>query len=162
VIKKSKLVSSIPWKWSIIFARRYLVNHTEVSDSIIQDNNQLPRVGALIKVEIAKWLVETIDSVSTLLFFLLRVIPEKSVSNLLRGALPQLQQWPSSDFILVDGTKVYFDQCHQNLRYLAGILADDRIPFEIKERVAKESFAELFKLNTNSKKVAFVTCMVVS
>lgn len=88
-------------------------------------------------------------------------IPATAISTYLRDAFPQnLPHLEKKKFILVNGEKIYLDQCDQNLEYLFKILEDETIPFEEKEKVARSILTKYLNLKTMNGRITFVLCIV--
>jgi hypothetical protein len=71
--------------------------------------------------------------------------------------LPELER---QKFILVDGEKLYLDQCDQNIQYLFMVLKDPTLPFEEKEKITRSILTKYLNLKTADGRVNFVLCIV--
>lgn len=50
--------------------------------------------------------------------------------------------------------------CDKNLEYLFFVLKDKTIPYEEKEKVVDRALFKHLKLNTNTKRIYFILCMI--
>ena len=88
-------------------------------------------------------------------------IPATVISTYLRDSSPQnFPHLEKKKFILVDGEKIYLDQCDQNLEYLFKILEDKTIPFEEKENVARSILTKYLNLKTMNGCITLVPWIV--
>ena len=88
-------------------------------------------------------------------------IPATAISTYLRDAFPQnLPELEKKKFILVNGEKIYLDQCDQNLEYLFKILEDPAVPFEEKEKLARSILTKYLDLRTLNGRITFTLCIV--
>jgi hypothetical protein len=88
-------------------------------------------------------------------------IPASAINRYLSDAFAQnLPELEKQKFILVDGEKLYMDQCNQNLKYLFLILKDPTLPLEEKEKVAYSILTKYLDLKTMDGRVNFVLCLV--
>ena len=88
-------------------------------------------------------------------------IPTSAISTYLRDAFPQnLPELERKKFILVDGEKIYLDQCDQNLEYLFAVLKDKTLPFEEKEKLTRSIVTKYLNLKTADGRLNFVFCIV--
>jgi hypothetical protein len=88
-------------------------------------------------------------------------IPKTAVVKYLRDALPQnLPHLEAKRFIVIEGEKLYLDQCDNSLQYLIKILQDETIPFEKKEQIAHSIFAKYIDLTTPAGRLNFLLCIV--
>ena len=88
-------------------------------------------------------------------------IPATAISTYLRDAFPHnLTDLEKNKFILVDGEKIYLDQCDQNLKYLFDILEDETIPLEERKEIAHSVLTKYLNLKTPFGRRNFVLCIV--
>ncbi len=88
-------------------------------------------------------------------------IPVNAISTYLQDSFPQnLPHLEKKNFILVNGEKIYLDQCDQNFKYLVKILGDETIHFEEKEKVARAILTKYLDLKTVNGRIVFVLCIV--
>lgn len=87
-------------------------------------------------------------------------IPATAVSTYLQDAFPQnLPHLEKSKFILVEGEKIYLDQCDQNLQYLFKILEDKTIPYKEKKNIARSILTKYLDLKTQTGRANFILCI---
>jgi hypothetical protein len=162
-------------------ARIYLKKHPELSNDkpVIKKDYTRPRLpsprgGALI--EITGISIEV--GVKVLLNFLAKKgiflglaassgiigvtqIPTTAVVKYLRDALPQnLPELEARKVIVIEGEKIYFENCDNSLQYLIKVLQDETIPFEKKEEIAHSIFTKYLDLTTPEGRVRFLLCIV--
>jgi hypothetical protein len=88
-------------------------------------------------------------------------ISTSALDTYLRDAFAQnLLELERQKFILVDGEKLYLDQCDQNIQYLFMVLKDPRLPFEEKEKITRSILTKYLNLKTADGRVNFVLCIV--
>jgi hypothetical protein len=88
-------------------------------------------------------------------------IPASAISNYLRDSFPQnLPHLEKKKFILVNGEKIFLDQCDNNLEYLFKILEDKTIPFEEKQKAAHLVVSKYLDLKTPMGRLNFVLCII--
>jgi hypothetical protein len=88
--------------------------------------------------------------------------PSRALTAGLADSLHQNLPWfDRQKFILLNGEKLYFDQCDQNLEYLFNLLSDPQLSFEDKKKVTIENLTQYLNLKTNAGRVNFVICIVV-
>ena len=88
-------------------------------------------------------------------------IPLTSISTCLRYSVPQnLANLEEKKFILVEGRKIYLDQCDQTLKYLFDVLEDETIPFEERKEIAHSVLLKYLNLKTPFGRRNFVLCIV--
>ena len=88
-------------------------------------------------------------------------IPLTSISTCLRYSVPQnLANLEEKKFILVEGRKIYLDQCDQTLKYLFDVLEDETIPFEERKEIAHSVLIKYLNLKTPFGRRNFVLCIV--
>jgi hypothetical protein len=63
-------------------------------------------------------------------------------------------------FVIVDGEKVWLDQCDQNLEYLWRILNDKTIKPEEKNRQCLSILTNYLNLNTHRGRLNFILCLL--
>ena len=71
--------------------------------------------------------------------------------------MPDLQK---NKFIVVGEEKIYLKQCDENLKYLFGVLQEERIPFEHREEIANSVMIEHFNIKTQLGRHSFVLFIV--
>lgn len=173
-----------------IICRRYMKSHPEFlkekngnlkeAESGIKNKNRNPRFrvflprggmigelsGISIKV-IATAVIKFLADNGLLAGFVtgggvvLSNIPTSALTTYLREALPQnLPELERKKFILVDGEKIYLDQCDQNIEYLFRVLRDTTLPFEEKEKITRSILTKYLNLKTADGRVNFVLCIV--
>lgn len=152
-----------------ILSKRYLKNHPEFLKDSPESKKIIPRGGEIISGSAAltqailSFLAEhglTAGLLSSTSVVISR-IPITSISRCLRDAVPQnLSHLEKENFILVEGRKIYFDQCDQNLKYLFDILEDETIPFAERKKIAHSVLTKYLNLKTPSGRLNFVLCMV--
>ena len=151
-----------------ILSRRYLKNHPEFLKDSPESKKILLRggeivTGSVLAQAILSFLAEhgltagLISSVSVVI----SQIPVTAISTYLRDASPQnLAHLEKKKFILVDGKKIYLDQCDGSQKYLFDILKDETIPFEERQKIAHSLLTEYLNLKTPSGRRNFVLCIV--
>jgi hypothetical protein len=87
-----------------------------------------------------------VSSIPTTVF--IAYLREASIHNLL-----ELER---KKFILVDGKKIYLDQCDQNIKYLVIFLSDETLSFKEKRSI----LTKYLNLNTADDRVTFVICII--
>lgn len=93
---------------------------------------------------------------------ILSKIPATAISTYVRDAFPQnLPDLEKKKLILVNGQKIFLDQCDQNLEYLFKILNDPTMPFEEKQKIARSILTKYLDLKTMNGRVTFVMCIVL-
>ena len=177
---KILIVSTVTGGIVQVLAKRYLKNHPEfLKDAPVtkkkyrQPKSLSNRGGALIEItglsiEIAaKVLLNFLAEKGFLLGIvsgsavIVSQIPASAISTYLRDAFPQnLPHLEKKKFILVNGEKIYLDQCDNNLKYLFKILNDETIPFEEKEKVARSILTKYLDLEKMTVRLTFVLCIV--
>ena len=159
-----------------IISKQYLKSHPELleDEPVTKEKRKRPKFlspsgGAFIEVSgisfkivikylANKGLLTGIFAGSGLVF---SKIPATTISTYLRDSFPQnLPHLEKKKFILVDGEKIYFDHCDQNLEYLFKVLEDKTMPFEEKEKVARSILTKYLNLKTINGRVTFVFCIV--
>lgn len=154
-----------------ILSKRYLKNHPEFLKDSPESKETPPRGGVVGETVAARVLAQAILSflaehgLTTGLIsstcVVISQIPVNSINTYLRDALPQnLPHLEKKKYILVDGEKIYLDQCDQNLKYLFNILKDETIPFEEKEKVTHSILTKYLNLKTQFGRRNFVLCIV--
>lgn len=173
-----------------VICRRYIKNHPEFlkekngnikeAEPGIKNKNRNPRFrnffwrgGAVIELSginikvIAKVAINFLAENGLLAGLVtgssvaLSKIPTSVISTYLREAFPQnLPELERKKFILVDGEKIYLDQCDQNLEYLCKVLKDITLPFEEKEKLARSILTKYLNLKTADGRLNFVLCIV--
>ena len=152
-------------------SKRYLKNHPEFLKDSPESKETLPRGGGAGEIVAGKVIVQAIltflaehgltAGLISSTGLVISQIPVDSISTYLRDAFPQnLPHLEKKKFILVDGEKIYFDQCDQNLKYLFKILEDETIPFEEKKKIAHSVLVKYLNLKTQSGRRNFVLCIV--
>jgi hypothetical protein len=152
-----------------ILSKRYLKNHPEFLKDSPESKEILPRGGEILSGSAAltqvilSFLAEhgltagLLSSVGVVI----SGIPITSISTCLRDSVPQnLSHLEKKIFILVEGRKIYLDQCDQNLKYLFEILKDETIPFEERKEIAHSVLTKYLNLKTPSGRRNFVLCIV--
>ena len=69
----------------------------------------------------------------------LKQIPKKSIAKLLEGAIPQ-NLLDKKGFMLINGEKIYFENCDNGLKYLFSILMDKDVPYTDKKELVTYVF----------------------
>lgn len=147
-----------------ILSKRYLKNHTELLN---ESKETIPRGGETVAVVtiaqvILSFLAEhglTAGLISGI-GIVIKEIPLTSLSTYLRDSIPQnLSHLDKKKFILVNGEKMYLDQCNENLLYLFNILQDETIPFEERKQIAHSILTEYLNLKTPFGRRNFVLCI---
>jgi hypothetical protein len=156
-----------------VVCKEYLKNHPELIEDAPVTNSRprflSPRGGALIEasaisIKVMIFLANNGFITSVLVGTGLFISQNHStaVNTYLRDSFPQnLPHLEKKKFILVDGEKIYLDQCDQNCEYLFKILKDETIPFEEKEKVADSILTKYLNLETMPARLAFVLCIVL-
>jgi hypothetical protein len=94
-------------------------------------------------------------------YITLSKMPTSAIVTHLRDSFAQnLPELEKQKFILVDGEKIYLDQCNQNLQYLFIILKDPTLSFEEKEKITCFILTNYLNLETADGRVNFVLCIV--
>ena len=92
-----------------------------------------------------------------------RKIPTKAISkisNYLRDAFPQnLPHLERAKFILIDGQKIYLDNCSSELQFLFEMLENDKLPFEDKKQTALSTLSKYLNIKTVTGRRNFVLCI---
>lgn len=163
-----------------VLSKRYLKSHPELlnDEPGIEKKDRRPRFirprgGALIEISgisikvVAKVVLNFLAKNGLLAGLtagggvVVSKIPATAISNYLRDSFAQnLPHLEKKKFILVNGEKIYLDQCDQNLQYLFNILEDETIPFEEKEKVARSILTKYLDLKTAHGRMTFVICIV--
>ena len=152
-----------------ILSKRYLKNHPEFLKDSPESKEILPRGGEILSGSAAlgqvilSFLAEhglTAGLLSSVGVVISR-IPVTSICTCLRDSVPQnLSHLGKKKFILVEGRKIYLDQCDQNLKYLFDILEDETIPFEERKEIAHSVLTKYLNLKTPSGRRNFLLCLV--
>lgn len=88
-------------------------------------------------------------------------IPTTAINTYLRDAFQQnLPKLERNRFILINGEKIYLDQCDQNIEYLFKILNDPLLPFEEKKELTGSILTKYLGLKTEGKRVGFILCVI--
>lgn len=141
----------------------------EIKNKNPRFRNFLPRGGATLGVSISitkviiKFLAENglLAGLITGSGVAVSKIPTTAISTYLRDAFPQnLSECERHKFTLIDGEKIYLDQCDQNLEYLFKVLKDPVLPFEKKEELTRSILTKYLNLKTADKRISFILCMV--
>jgi hypothetical protein len=173
-----------------IICRRYIKNHPEFleekngnlkeAEPGIKNKNRnprfrdfFPRGGSVIELSginiklIAKvtinFLAENglLAGLATGSSVALSKIPTSAISTYLRETFPQnLPELERKKFILVDGEKIYLDQCDRNIEYLFTVLKDTTLPFEEKEKLTRLILTKYLNLKTVDGPLNFILCIV--
>lgn len=173
-----------------IICRRYIKSHPEFleekngnpkeAEPAIKNKNRKPRLrhffprgGAIIEISgisikvLAKVAIKFIAKKGLLAGLVggsgiaLSKIPTSAISTYLRDAFPQnLPELEKKKFILVNGEKIYLDQCDQNIEYLFTVLKDSTISFEEREKLTSSILTKYLNLKTINGRVNFVLCIV--
>ena len=153
-----------------ILSKRYLKNHPEFLKDSPESKEILPRGGeilsggAVLAQVILSFLAEyglTDGLLSSVGGVVISQIPITSISTCLGDSVPQnLSHLEKKKFTLVEGRKIYLDQCDQNLKYLFDILEDETIPFEERKEIAHSALTKYLNLKTPSGRRNFVLCIV--
>jgi len=173
-----------------VICRRYIKNHPEFFEEKngnikkakpgIKNKNRnprfrafLPRGGAMIELSgisikiIAKVAINFLAENGLLAGLVtgssvaLSKIPTTAISTYLREAFAQnLPELERKKFILLDGEKIYLDQCDQNLEYLVTVLKDTTLLFEEKEKLTRSILTKYLNLKTADGRLNFVLCIV--
>jgi hypothetical protein len=188
---KTIVISTIMGGLLQVICIRYIKNHPEFLEQknytlkdetpeieIKNEKNRfrfpisVPRSGALVEVTAVKIVVhlavKLIAGSGLIMGFLggaavvLIKLPKGVVENVLREALPHnLPHLEKGKCILVDGEKIYFDQCHQSVRYLFLILSDPNVPYIEKENVSRKVLKQSLNIGTHDGRVNFVLCISI-
>lgn len=163
-----------------VISRQYLKSHPEflVNKDAAKDTNEspkflLPRGGAFIEISavsvklIGQVIINLLAKKGLLAGLLLggggiiiNKVPLTAVSTYLSNAFPQnLPELEKTKFILVDGKKIYLQQCDQNLEYLIKILEDPAVPFEQKHELTRKILTDYLDLRTSSGRLNFALCI---
>lgn len=163
---------------------RYLKKHPELLDN--QNSEKLepkevqpekpesfPTGGALVELVGAK---VVINIAATLVYvakkgaltglvlsaagILVKKIPQKAVSTVIRNALPVTHSDLEKGFIFVDGKKISLEKCDKTFEYLFSVLSDKEIPFEYKKKVSLKILMNHVDLQTTSGRLRFVFCII--
>lgn len=157
-----------------ILSKQYLKSHPEfLENAPVTNQRPSPRGGAFVEISgisikiVAKFILTflakkgLLAGIATGSGIVISKIPANAISRYLRDSFPQnLPDLEKKKFILVDGEKMYFDQCDQNLEYLFKILEDETIPFEEKEKVARSILTKYLNLKTTNGRINFALCLV--
>ena len=150
-----------------ILARRYIKKHPELFKDSPESKDIIPRGGEVISssllLSIISFLAENgliAGSVSSI-SLIIQQIPINSISTVLHNSMPQnFSDLERKKFILVKGSKIYFNACDENLKYLFDILGDETIPFEERKKIAHSVLTKYLNLKTPSGRLRFVICIV--
>lgn len=151
-----------------ILARRYIRNHPEefleYSPSAKEISLRGGAVNAILGQTILTFLAKhgltagLISSTS----LVISQIPVNAISNYLYDAFPQnLPDLEKKKFLLIDGEKLYLDQCDPTMEYLFKILEDETIPFEERKMLAYSILTKYLNLKTQSGRRNFTLCIVL-
>lgn len=156
-----------------IICREYIKRHPEFLKAEPGRKPRLPRGGASIEISgisikvIAKIVIKFIAKKGLLTGLVttsgiaLSKIPVSAISTYLSDALPQnLPELEKKKYVLVNGEKIYLDQCDENLKYLFTVLKDPMIPFEEKEKLTSSVLTKYLDLKTANGRINFVLCIV--
>ena len=87
---------------------------------------------------------------------LLAGTPKDEIALAIRNAMVQI---PHETFVLVDGEKIYLDECDKPLEYLFSILDDESIPFEERRKAAHSILTKRLSINTQSGRRNLALCL---
>jgi len=94
----------------------------------------------------------------------LKKIPSTAICNYLRDALPHshtdLGKLEKQQFILIDGEKIYLDQCDQNFKYLFKVLSDKNISPTDKDKLTHSVLMDYLDLRTTNGRIRFILCII--
>ena len=164
---------------------KYLKDHPELLDNQNPVNETkkpglrrfLPRGGALIEITGAKFLIDIVGVITFISkkgvligitlatsSVVIKKIPLTVVSTVLRNALPPTHsnwgKFEKTKFFIVDGKKIYLDQCDQNLKYLFKMLSNQKIPFEDKKQLTYSILVKHLDLRTPNGRLRFILCII--
>lgn len=172
-----------------IICCEYLKNHRELlkNDNPVNKTKNpgfrtfFPRGGVLFEVTGAKVVINLVGVITfiskkgTLTGIILagsavviKKIPLTAISTVLRkvvhNASPTTHShWgklEKTKFFIVDGKKIYLDQCDQNLKYLFKMLSDPKIPFIEKREMTYSILMEHLDLKTTNGRLRFILCII--
>ena len=154
-----------------ILAKRYIKNHPEFLKHSPESKSKeiVPRGGDFVSggIALGKVVLAFCAKHGLTAGFLsstglvVTKIPITSISTCLRNSVPQnLSHLEKKKFILVNGKKIYLDQCDENLKYLFNILEDETVPFEERKQVAHSILTKYLNLKTPFGRRNFMLCMV--
>jgi len=169
---------------------KYLKNHPELLknqnskkvEPLIKNKKPglrrfLPRGGAFIEITGAKLVFNTAAVLNfiankgawTGLFLTsatvtLKKIPSTALTKYVRDALPHTHsdsgKLETKQFTLVDGEKIYLDDCHQNFRYLFKMLRDQNISITDKKELTHKILIDYLDLKATCECLPFILCIV--
>lgn len=161
-----------------IISKNYLKNHPEFLKPGTKNKYRLPkflspRGGAIIEISAVSFKFAAKVAINFLAkqglmaglltgsSIVISKIPLTAVSTYIRDALPQnLPDLEKKKFILIDGDKIYLDQCDSNLEYLFKVLEDPSLSFKEKEELARKILTKHLDLRTPSGRLNFTLCIV--
>ena len=156
-----------------IIRREYIKRHPEFLKVEPDRKPRLPRGGAFIEITsisikvISKVVIKFIAKKKLLTGLLATTgiiaskIPVSAISTYLSDALPQnLPELEKKKYVLVNGEKIYLDQCDENLQYLFMVLKNPMIPFEEKKKLTSSILTKYLDLKTVNGRLNFVLCIV--
>lgn len=152
-----------------ILFKRYIKNHPEFFKDLVESKERPARGDEIISGSTAlgqailSFLAQhglTTGLLSSIGVVISRILIS-ALSTYLRYSVPQnLSHLEKKKFILVEGRKIYLDQCDQKLKYLFDILEDETIPFEERKKIARSVLTNYLNLKTPSGRLNFVLCIV--
>ena len=169
-----------------VVAKRYVKNHPRFShdeplkvdpknDLPVSTSPTVPTGGALVEISIGIFNVALDVAVKFLAskgliagvtlgtgIVGISKISSDALSTYIRDALPStLPHLERDNFILLDGEKIYIDQCDNTLRYLFKVLQDDGIPYEERKQITERLLTQMLDLRTTKGKVNFIICILL-
>lgn len=153
-----------------ILSKIYRKNHPEFLKDSPECKKTLPRGGEFASgsVALAQVLLSFLAEHGLTAGFLSSIgvmisqTPIPSLSTCLSESVPQnLSHLEKKKYILVNGSKIYLDQCNQNLKYLFTVLEDETVPFNDKKETAHSVLTKYLNLKTPSGRRNFVLCIVL-
>ena len=155
-----------------ILAQQYIKNNPELFQELQKQLPKskkrtprwfIPRGGEFIStMTLLQLIIAYIGDygVKTGLFCSLAVLlagtPKDEIALAIRNAMVQI---PHETFVLVDGEKIYLDECDKPLEYLFSILDDESIPFEERRKAAHSILTKRLSINTQSGRRNLALCL---
>ena len=156
-----------------ILAQQYIKNNPELFQELQKQLPKskkrtprwfIPRGGEFIStMTLLQLIIAYIGDygVKTGLFCSLAVLlagtPKDEIALTIRNAMVQI---PHETFVLVDGEKIYLDECDKPLEYLFSILDDESIPFEERRKAAHSILTKHLSINTRSGRRNLALCLI--
>jgi hypothetical protein len=134
----------------------------------------LPRGGAIIEITAAKLVVNIAGVITfvaqkgtltgmilTVTGVVIKKIPTTALSTFVHNALPTMHSdLERKKYILVDGKKMYLDQCDQTFKYMFEVLSNPDIPFTDKKEMSLKILMDHLDLGTTASRIRFIYCII--